>query len=211
MRSLKRVLRPKAGPRAKTPGESRGLIVGLRNPGSDYEGTRHNLGYEVASLVVSRADESLKRAPGRLRGMVAGLADGTRVLVPNTYMNESGEPVRATLAYFRIDPSDMLVIHDDIDLPFGRLRLQVGGGSGGHNGIRSVEATLGTAGFSRLKMGVGRPPGSADPADFVLRRFTKKERPEADVIVEDAADIVQMWLSDRSRAQESAAHRGRDG
>ena len=97
-----------------------------------------------------------------------------------------------------------------LDLPFGRLRLQVAGGSGGHNGIRSLEKALGTKEFSRLKFGVGRPPGSMDPADYVLRPFTKKERPEVDVMVEDAADIVELWSTDRERAQERAALRGRD-
>lgn len=210
MKSLKRVLRPKAKPRAKTPSKPKGLVVGLRNPGPEYTATRHNLGFEVVSTVVNRAGEALKRAPSRVRGLIAAIDDGTAVLVPNTFMNESGQSVRAMLSYFKIDPSDMLVIHDDIDLPFGRLRIQVGGGSGGHNGVRSVEASLRSADFSRLKIGVGRPPGSMDPADFVLRPFTKKERPEVDLIVEEAADIVEMWPRDRQRAQEAAALRGRD-
>ena len=132
------------------------------------------------------------------------------LFVPNTFMNESGGPVRAALDYFRVERDDLLVIHDDIDLTFGRLRLQVAGGSGGHNGIRSLESALGTKEFSRLKFGVGRPPGSMDPADFVLRPFTRKERPEVDLMVEDAADVVETWLTDRARAQEMAALRGRD-
>jgi PTH1 family peptidyl-tRNA hydrolase len=125
-------------------------------------------------------------------------------------MNESGGAIQSALAYHKILPADLLVIHDDIDLAFGRLRVQVAGGSGGHNGIRSVEKALGTKEFSRLKVGVGRPPGSMDPADFVLKRFSKTERPEVDVMVRDAADVVRLWLDDRERAQEQAAHRGRD-
>jgi PTH1 family peptidyl-tRNA hydrolase len=137
--------------------------------------------------------------------------DRTLYLVSTTYMNESGGTVRRALDYYKVSTEDLLVIHDDIDLPFGRLRLQVAGGSGGHNGIRSVERSLGTKEFSRLKIGVGRPPGSQDPADFVLRPFTKSEQPEVGVIVEDAADVVERWLDDRPRAQEQAALRDRDG
>jgi PTH1 family peptidyl-tRNA hydrolase len=125
-------------------------------------------------------------------------------------MNESGGSVRAALDHYRLTPADLLVIHDDIDLAFGRLRVQVGGGSGGHNGVRSLERAIGTKEFSRLKVGVGRPPGSQDPADFVLRRFAKRELPEVDLMIEDAADVVERWLDDRVRAQELAALRGRD-
>ncbi|HEX6219649.1 MAG TPA: aminoacyl-tRNA hydrolase [Acidimicrobiia bacterium] len=189
------------------------LVVGLRNPGSDYEGTRHNFGAEAVSRVIASAGESFKRGPSRVRGMLAqtGIGDDrTLYLLPNTFMNESGGSVRAALDYYGLEPSDMLVVHDDIDLPFGRLRLQVGGGSGGHNGVRSLERALGTKDFARLKAGVGRPPGSQDPADYVLRSFSEKERPEVDLMVADAADVIERWLEDRERAQEMAAHRGRE-
>ena len=188
------------------------LVVGLRNPGADYEGTRHNLGHEVAERVLSRADVTASRGVSRLRGATAQLGTGderTLFVVPNTYMNESGGPVRAALDYYKLEPKDLLVIHDDIDLAFGTMRLQIAGGSGGHNGVRSVERALGTKEFSRLKVGVGRPPGPQDPADFVLRRFAKQERPEVDLLVEDAADVVDLWIDDRVRAQELAARRGR--
>ena len=189
-------------------------VVGLRNPGSDYVGTRHNVGFEVVDRYLLRAGEQLGRAPSRLRIQVAQTGIGeqrTMFFVPSTFMNESGSSVRAALVYHKLGTEDLLVIHDDIDLPFGRLRLQVAGGSGGHNGIRSLESHLGTKEFSRLKVGVGRPPGTLDPADYVLRPFTKAERPEVDLMVEDAADAVEMWLDDRERAQEMAARRGRDG
>lgn len=189
------------------------VVVGLRNPGADYEGTRHNVGSEVAERVLARAGSPPGRAPSRISGAIAQIGvgdDRTLFLLPFTFMNESGRTVRSALDYYKVAPSDVLVIHDDIDLPFGRLRLQVGGGSGGHNGIRSVESALGTKEFSRLKIGVGRPPGSQDPAEYVLRPFAKRERPEADVMVEDAADVVERWLEDRVRAQEQAALRDRD-
>lgn len=189
------------------------LVVGLRNPGADYEGTRHNVGAEVVERVVEDLGESPGRAPSRVSAAVAqtGIGDDRTIFVlPYVYMNESGRVVRSALDYYKIDSDDLLVVHDDIDLPFGRLRLQVAGGSGGHNGIRSVEAALGTKEFSRLKVGVGRPSGSQDPADYVLRRFSKTERPEMDVVVGDAADVVIRWLDDRERAQEQAALRDRD-
>lgn len=200
-------------PRAKRPNNPVRLVVGLRNPGPDYAGTRHNVGYEVLGRVLERAQVSLGRTPRRLRSAVAQVGAGEgRVLylVPNTFMNESGGPVRTTLDYYGLEPGDMLMIHDDIDLSFGRLRIQVDGGSGGHNGIRSVERAVGTQDFSRLKIGVGRPPGSMEPANFVLRRFTKKERVEVDLMVEAAADVVEMWAVDTAKAQEMAALRRRD-
>jgi PTH1 family peptidyl-tRNA hydrolase len=188
-------------------------VIGLRNPGPEYEGTRHNSGYEVLALVLERAGETLRRGPSRVMAQVAQVGTGdSRVLyaVPTTYMNESGRAVRALLDYYKLSPQSILVVHDDIDLPFGRLRLQVGGGSGGNNGVRSIESALGTGDFSRLKLGVGRPPGQMDPADYVLRRFTKEERAEVDLMIEDAADVVELWPKDPARAQELAALRGRD-
>lgn len=187
------------------------VVVGMRNPGADYEGTRHNVGWEVVARVVERSGGDFSRGPSRLRALTAKLGvgdDATLFVAPTTYMNQSGQAVRATLDYYRLDLTDMLVVHDDIDLDFGRLRLQVAGGSGGHNGVRSLEQHLGTNDFSRLKVGVGRPPPSTDPADYVLQLFSAVERPEVDLIVEDAANVVERWLSDRQGAQEQAAHRG---
>jgi PTH1 family peptidyl-tRNA hydrolase len=201
----------------KKPGASRGgnptrAVIGLRNPGPEYEGTRHNAGFEVVARLLERGRLELGRGPSRVNARITQTGVGEdRILyaVPMTYMNESGRAVRSLLDYFRLAPGDVLVIHDDIDLPFGRLRLQVGGGSGGNNGVRSIETSLGTKEFSRLKLGVGRPPGRMDPADFVLRRFTKTEQPEAALMIEDAADVVELWLSDPPRAQELAARRAR--
>ncbi len=186
------------------------LVVGLRNPGAEYEGTRHNVGLEVLVVLGQRWDARFKRGPARVRCEVATVRiDGKPVLLasPISYMNESGGPVKAALSYYKLGLDDLLVLHDDIDLPFGRLRLQEGGGTGGHNGLKSLEKSLGTREFSRLKIGVGRPPGRQDPADFVLKRFSSVERGEVDLQVEDAADVVETWLRDPRRAQELAAHR----
>lgn len=186
------------------------VVVGLRNPGSDYEGTRHNIGAEVIAEVARRHGERFKAKMMRTRSEIAEIRlDSEKVVLaaPMSFMNESGGPVSATLRYLKADLADLLVVHDDIDLDFGRLRIQIGGGSGGHNGIRSLEKSLGTREFSRLKVGVGRPPGRQDPADFVLRRFGPTERVEADLLVVDAADVVERWITDPQRAQEQAAHR----
>lgn len=206
---------PRAKKRPKKPqGDPLRVVVGLRNPGAEYQGTRHNVGFEVVERFTQRRGQSLSRGPSRVRGLAAQIGVGEdRILVfaPNTFMNESGGAVHALLAYNRADHSDMLVVHDDIDLALGRLRLQVAGGSGGHNGIRSIERSLGTRDFSRLKVGVGRPPGSMDPAEYVLRRFSKAERAVIEVVIEDAVEVIDVWAEDRARAQELAALRGRDG
>jgi peptidyl-tRNA hydrolase, PTH1 family len=210
MARLKNLLRAK--PAASQASNPTRAVIGLRNPGPDYEGTRHNSGYEVVARVLERAGQRLGRAPSRVKAQVTQVGVGDDRLLyaaPTTYMNESGHAVRTLLDYFGLAPGAILVVHDDIDLPFGRLRLQVGGGSGGNNGVRSIETALGTKDFNRLKLGVGRPPGQMDPADFVLRPFTKAERDEVDLIIEDAADVVDLWPSDPARAQEMAAHRGR--
>lgn len=186
------------------------VVVGLRNPGADYEGSRHNVGLEVLTELARRRGERFKAKTMRTRSEIADMRVGDHRLVlaaPMSYMNESGGPVAATLRHLKADVSDLLVVHDDIDLDLGRLRLQVGGGSGGHNGIRSLEKSLGTREFSRLKLGVGRPPGSQDPADYVLRRFGSRERPEVDLMVADAADVVEVWIEDPPRARELAARR----
>jgi PTH1 family peptidyl-tRNA hydrolase len=181
------------------------LVVGLRNPGSEYRGTRHNLGGEVVTEVATRGGVGLKRAPRRIRAEVGALGDDLLVL-PTTFMNDTGRALAGLLGYFHQPAAEMLVVHDDIDLAFGRLRLQNGGGSGGHNGVRSLVQSVGGE-FARLKLGVGRPQGDRDPADYVLTRFTKAERTEVDLMVEDAIEVVRMWLQDRARAAELAAHR----
>ena len=184
------------------------LIVGLRNPGSEYQGTRHNLGYEVLTALAARMDVKLRRGPLRVRSEVGAVpAHDTLLASPNVFMNDSGRAVGSLRSYYKVESEDLLVLHDDIDLAFGRLRVQKAGGSGGHNGIRSLEQHLGTKDFWRLKLGVGRPPGNQDPAEHVLKRFSKVERAEVDLLVEDAVDVALRWLDDPPRSQELAAHR----
>jgi PTH1 family peptidyl-tRNA hydrolase len=181
------------------------VVVGLRNPGADYEGTRHNVGAEVVTLVVGRMGGRLRRAPSRTRMEVLPSGDVVWAL-PLSYMNDVGGPVSSLIAYYKASPSNLLVIHDDIDLELGRLRIQEGGGTGGHNGLRSIERSIGRD-FWRLKMGVGRPPGRLDPAVYVLRRFGRAERIEMEAVVADAADAALRWLDNPVAARDLAGAR----
>ncbi len=189
------------------------LVVGLRNPGADYEGTRHNAGGDVAALLADRHGGKWKKARLGIRAEVAEARIGgaRAVLARNrTFMNDAGQAIAPLLRYYRTEPGDVLVVHDDIDLPFGKLRVQEGGGTGGHNGVASLVKSFGTPTFWRLKFGVGRPPGRMDPADFVLKRFTSTERPDVDLLLQLAADVVEMYLADgpeeaRQRAGELTA------
>lgn len=188
------------------------VVVGLRNPGPDYAGTRHNIGFEVIESLARSHGGHLKRGPSRVRAELAEIRvedDRLLLVAPLSFMNECGGSVRSALAYHKTEITGMVVIHDDIDLAFSRLRLQNGGGTGGHNGLRSIERSLGTRDFARLKIGVGRPPQSIDPADYVLSRFSKTERSEMDLVITDAAGVVERWVIDPARAQEQAARRAR--
>jgi PTH1 family peptidyl-tRNA hydrolase len=170
------------------------LTVGLRNPGPDYAGTRHNVGEEAVRALAVQIDAAFKRAPRRIPAEVvqASVGDRSAVLaLPMTFMNESGHAVRRLMKYYKADR--LMLVHDDIDLPFGKLRLHFGRGTGGHNGVASVVRSLGDDGMWRLKVGVGRPPGRMDPADFVLRRFTKEERADMDLVVAEAADVLRSF------------------
>lgn len=181
------------------------LVVGLRNPGPDYEGTRHNVGEEV---VRRAAATPFKRAPRRIPAEIAECEVGGRraiLALPMTYMNESGHPVRRLVEYFKVAPDDVVLVHDDIDLPFGRIRFHHGRGAGGHNGVASVMRSLGSRDVWRLKIGVGRPPGRQDPADFVLKPFAKKERGDVDLMVAEAAAVLGRFGSDGGDAATQAA------
>ena len=186
------------------------VVVGLWNPESRYEGTRHNLGAEVVEVLADRTGTTLKRGPFRVRAMVGRCRIGDEPVIlalPRTNMNLAGPAVQSVQRYFKVDLDDLLILHDDIDVPFGKLKLQTDRGPGGHNGIRSVQQSLGTREFWRLKIGIGRPPGRMDPAAYVLQKFSPKEREEVDVMLEDAADVVELWLTDSEAARERASLR----
>jgi PTH1 family peptidyl-tRNA hydrolase len=184
------------------------MIVGLRNPGERYERTRHNLGAEVVAELAARHGATFKRAPRFMRAEVAEVRIGDHPVVltlPRTFMNESGQAVAPLVKYFHVDTDRLLVVHDDIDLPLGRLRVQGGRGHGGNNGVRSVVGSLGTRDFWRLRCGVGRPPGSQDPADYVLRPFAVKEREEAALVVEHACDLAELFVAEGGEAARQRA------
>ena len=154
-------------------------------------------------MLCDRHDATLKTGPARVRADVADVRVGANRLVlaaPQSFMNETGRPVVSVANYFKIELEDLLIVYDDIDLPFGRLKLAFEGGHGGHNGLRSVEAALGTREYPRLKVGVGRPPGRMDPAAYVLKPFSKAQREEVDFQLEDAADAVEVILTEGADA-----------
>ena len=182
------------------------LIVGLRNPGSRYDGTRHNVGAEVVEAI--SPDVRFKRARLGIRADVASLRIGdtrTVLAMPRTFMNECGQSIAPLVRYEHVDGERLLIVHDDIDLPFAKLKMQFGGGAGGHNGIRSTVNSLGTNEFWRLKIGVGRPPDRVDPADYVLNRFAKVERAAVDDAVIRSLRVVEVFAVDGGDAARQMA------
>ena len=155
----------------------RWLIAGLGNPGSEYTGNRHNCGFMVADVLADRIGVRFKRDRSRAR-VAAGRLAGYPVTLakPQTFMNVSGRPVAALRTFYKIPAERIVVIHDELDIPFGTIRIKQGGGDNGHNGLRSVTAALGTRDYLRVRVGIGRPPGRMDPADFVLHDFSAAER-----------------------------------
>lgn len=175
------------------------LVVGLGNPGAEYARTRHNVGHMAVEALCGRAGARLASHRSRTHvadvrlGALPGGAPGPRVVLAesDSYMNTSGGPVSALASFLGIGADRLLVVHDDLDLPAHDLRLKKGGGEGGHRGLLSISQSLGTRDYHRLRVGIGRPPGRQDPADFVLAPIPARERPEWDVTVELAADAVE--------------------
>ena len=184
------------------------LVVGLWNPGSRYDCTRHNIGGDVVVGLARTDDATLRRAPQGIRADVAQLQlDGARLVlaVPRTFMNESGQAVAPLLRYYTVDPGDLLVVHDEIDLEFGKMRVQTDRGAGGHNGIRSIIQSLGTRDFWRLRIGVGRPPDRVDPADYVLGRFSRRERDAVPDVAIAAGSLIENFVVDGGEAARQQA------
>jgi PTH1 family peptidyl-tRNA hydrolase len=175
--------------------DDRALIVGLGNPGPRYAATRHNAGFFVVDLLAERIGGKFKAHKGRT-DVVEGRLGGRPVVLakPKSYMNESGGPVVAISRFYKVPLERITVVHDDLDLPFGALRLKRGGGDGGHNGLRSLTSALGSREYVRVRVGIGRPPGRQDPADYVLREFGVAERKELPLVVDRAADAIEALL-----------------
>jgi len=169
------------------------LVVGLGNPGPEYADTRHNVGFRVVELLATRAGGGRFSRHKSNADVLEGRLAGRRVVLakPRTYMNVSGGPVAGLVRYYG---GELVVVHDDLDLGFGVVRLKQGGGEGGHNGLRSISGSLGTKDYLRVRFGIGRPPGRQDPADFVLRDFSSAERKDLGYHVDRAADAVEALV-----------------
>jgi peptidyl-tRNA hydrolase, PTH1 family len=176
------------------------LVVGLGNPGRPYAGNRHNAGYLVADRLAERIGgrfrtQKAHRSPGRAEVLDGRLGGVRAVLIkPQAAMNESGGPVAGVRTFFSVPLEQVVVVHDELDLPYGSIRVKQGGGSNGHNGLRSLTRSLGGPDYTRVRFGIGRPPGRQDPADYVLRDFSGTERRDLDLHVEQAADAVEAVL-----------------
>lgn len=187
------------------------LVVGLGNPGPAYAGHRHNVGFRVADELSHRAATGF----GSLRGIRADVAqirlgppsaDRPRLVLAKsrTYMNQTGGPVSGLLKYFTLEPTAMVVVHDELDLDPGQLRVKFGGGDNGHNGLKSIRRSLGTGDFYRVRIGVGRPPGRQEPADFLLSNFPAGMREDVVIEVQRAADAVESLVEDGLERTQSA-------
>jgi peptidyl-tRNA hydrolase, PTH1 family len=188
------------------------LVVGLGNPGKEYAGNRHNVGFMVADLLASRVGAKFGRskrshaevAEGRL-----GFGGPKLILVkPLTFMNLSGAPVVQLAQFFKVPAENVVAVHDELDVPFGQVRAKRGGGEGGHNGLRSMSKSLATKEYARVRFGIGRPPGRQDPADYVLSDFGSAERKELDFLVDRAADVVEAVVLEGVEWAQNKYHGG---
>ena len=183
------------------------LVVGLGNPGPSYAGNRHNAGHLVLDLLAEREGSRYKAHKGR-SDVVEGRLGGVRTVLakPKTYMNTTGGPVAALRDFYKVPTSRIVVVHDELDIPYGAVRLKRGGGDNGHNGLRSVTSALGSKDYLRVRFGIGRPPGRQDPADFVLKDFSAVERKELPFLVDRAADAVDALLHGTLEAAQNSFH-----
>jgi len=173
------------------------LVVGLGNPGEEYDRTRHNVGAEVVEILARRHGGKLRKQKERSLTDEVNVAGKRMALaIPLTYMNLSGEAVAPLVRRYGVDPSQLVVVQDEMDFELGRLQVKDGGGLAGHNGLKSIVAHLHSQDFARVRIGIGKPPGQRQGADHVLRRFSKAERKEIDVTLEEAADAVELILAE---------------
>ena len=184
------------------------LVVGLGNPGPSYAADRHNVGYLVADVLAARMGGTFRAHKSGRASVLEGRLrlGGPRVVLgrPRAYMNESGGPVGTLLSFYKLTPDRLVVVHDELDLPFDTLRVKFGGGDNGHNGLRSVRSALGTGDFYRVRLGIGRPPGRQSVSDFVLSPFAQAEREVVPVQVERAADAVESLVDSGLSATQGA-------
>jgi PTH1 family peptidyl-tRNA hydrolase len=185
------------------------LIVGLGNPGPRYELTRHNVGQLVVDELAARRGETFRAHKANARVAETWLRPGAAKLIlakPNTFMNVSGGPVAGLAKFYGVDPSRVVIVHDELDIPFDTIKLKTGGGHGGHNGVRDVAKALDSAEFARVRVGIGRPPGRQDPADWVLDPFGATERKNLPILLADAADAVEQLVGEGLIAAQQKHH-----
>jgi peptidyl-tRNA hydrolase, PTH1 family len=185
------------------------LIVGLGNPGPEYSGNRHNVGQMVLDELAARIGGKFKTHKARALVLEGRLGiGGPRVVLakPGTYMNVSGGPVSALARFYDVEPSRVVAVHDEIDIPFNTVKLKIGGGEGGHNGLRDISKALATKDYLRVRVGVGRPPGRMDTADYVLRDFGTTEKKELPFLLDDAADAVELLVREGLTAAQQQFH-----
>ena len=185
------------------------LVVGLGNPGTQYEQTRHNVGQMVVDELAARRGERFRAHKAGARVAETWLRAGADKIVLaklNCFMNVSGGPVAGLAKFYGIDPGHVVVVHDELDIPFDALKLKVGGGHGGHNGVRDIAKALGTPDFARVRVGIGRPPGRQDPADWVLSPFGATERKSLPLVLSDAADAVEQLIDEGLLAAQQKHH-----
>lgn len=183
------------------------LVVGLGNPGPGYAGNRHNAGFMVVDVLADRMGGRFRSHKTRAEVLEGRLA-GRRVVLakPRSFMNDSGGPVARLRDFFKVPLDRIVIVHDELDIPYGTVRLKQGGGAGGHNGLRSISKSLGSPDYLRVRFGVGRPPGRMDAASFVLRDFSVAERRELELHLQAAADAVEMLLAEGLQAAQNTYH-----
>ncbi|WP_219469517.1 aminoacyl-tRNA hydrolase [Nonomuraea rhizosphaerae] len=182
----------------------RWLIVGLGNPGTEYAANRHNAGFMVLDELASRAGGRFKAHKSRAEVLETRAAVLAK---PLTYMNLSGGPLKALSDFYKLGPERLVVVHDELDVPYGALRAKFGGGDNGHNGLKSITKVLGTRDYLRVRFGIGRPPGRMDPASFVLRDFATAERKDLPFLVDRGADVVESLMERGLEATQNEFHR----
>jgi len=173
------------------------LIVGLGNPGREYRDTRHNIGFMVIDRLAETENISLSRVQNKAI-LGSGTVAGARVILakPQTYMNLSGDAIAPLVRFYKVPQANFLLIHDDLDLPFGTIRLRPGGGPGGQKGVASTINKLGTRDFARMRLGIGRPPGRMDPAAYVLQEFHQQDKEILDQVIEQAVKAARVFIQD---------------
>jgi PTH1 family peptidyl-tRNA hydrolase len=183
------------------------LVVGLGNPGPGYAGNRHNVGDMVVTELAKRVSANYKSSRSNALVAEGRVGDAKFVLAkPLSFMNLSGGPTSSLLKYYKLEATSLIVVHDELDIPFDTIRLKLGGGNGGHNGIRDITSALGTPDYVRVRVGIGRPPGRMDAASFVLQNFSGTEREILPNLISDAADAVELIASEGLTAAQLKFH-----